>query len=324
MRIVTAKTAGRMRLVRLLAAMAAFALLAAACNGDDDDVDVDIDDDVEDVDDDADDADDAAAGNGLLADLQEAGVVTVGIANEVPYGFEDEQGNITGQAPEVARAVLAELGIDEIEAEIVDFGALIPGLEAGQFDMTAAGMFITRDRADQVIFADPDYCVSYAFAVPPGNPDGIEDFSDIADTGATLAVLSGAVDEDYAEWSGVPSDQIELYGDVNAQYQDLMAGRVDAVGGTSLTVQEQVAANEGEMEATDFFFPVGPDGEELLPCGAFAFVDQEFRDAFNEVMIELREDGTLGEITMEFGFAEEDVERAQGLTVQDVLDAEPE
>ena len=317
MRITRSMTRRRSGAVRLTGALAAMMLVVAACG--------DADDDTEPVDDpDTEDEEAPEATNGLLEELQEAGVVTVGIANEVPYGFEDEDGNITGQAPEVAREVLAELGIDEIEAEIVDFGALIPGLQAGQFDMTAAGMFITRDRADQVIFADPDYCVSYAFAVPPGNPEGISDFSDIADSGATLAVLSGAVDEDYAEWSGVPSDQVELYGDVNAQYQDLMAGRVDAVGGTSLTVQEQVAANEGEMDATDFFFPVGPDGEELLPCGAFAFLDQEFRDAFNEVMIEKREDGTLGEITMEFGFAQEDVERAQGLTVQDVLDAEPE
>jgi polar amino acid transport system substrate-binding protein len=322
MKTVTTIERRRRRTTRVVGAVAALALVAAACGGADDDVD-----DVDDLTDDPDTeepADGEAQTEGLLEELQAAGSATIGIANEVPYGFEDEDGNVTGQAPEVAREVLAELGIDDIDAEVVDFGALIGGLEAGAYDLIAAGMFITRDRSEQIIFTDPDYCVSYAFAVPPGNPEGISDFSDITDAGSTLAVLSGAVDEDYAEWAGVPSDQIELFADVNAQYEALLAGRVDAVGGTSLTVQEQVQGAQGEMEATDFFFPVGPDGEEVLPCGGYGFLDQEFRDAFNEVLQEKKEDGTVEEITVGFGFAEEDVDRAIDLTVQDVLDAEPE
>lgn len=74
-----------------------------------------------------------------------------------------------------------------MEASVVDFGALIPGLQAGQFDMIAAGMFITPERAEQIIFSDPDYCVSNSFAVAEGNPLGISDFQSIIDSGATLA-----------------------------------------------------------------------------------------------------------------------------------------
>ena len=47
---------------------------------------------------------------GLLASLQEAGTVEVGIANEVPYGYEAEDGE-SRRGPEVARAVLREMGI---------------------------------------------------------------------------------------------------------------------------------------------------------------------------------------------------------------------
>ncbi|HSJ28435.1 MAG TPA: transporter substrate-binding domain-containing protein, partial [Acidimicrobiia bacterium] len=131
-----------------------------------------------------------AAGDDLLSQLRNAGTVRIGIANEVPYGYEDEDGNPTGEAPEVAKAVLANLGIENVEAVVVDFGTLIPGLQAGQFDMIAAGMFITPERAQQIIFSDPDYCVSNAFAVAEGNPLGISDFQSIIDSGATLAVLS--------------------------------------------------------------------------------------------------------------------------------------
>jgi polar amino acid transport system substrate-binding protein len=316
---------------RIAAAATSLALLAAACGVDEvddsvddvsDDIDVDEDATEDDTDADADadaDTDDAAAGDadGLLGELQAAGSATIGIANEVPYAYEDEDGNVTGQAPEIAYLVLEELGITDVSAEIVDFGALIPGLQAGQFDLISAGMFITPDRAEQVIFADPDYCVTYAMAVPEGNPMDLTDFDSVTESGATLAVLSGAVDEDYANDAGIPTDQIELFADVNAQYEALIAGRVDAVGGTSLTVVEQTEAND-EIEATEFFLPVDEDGEEVLGCGGFAFDDQEFRDAFNDVLSELQADGTVLEITTGFGFAEEDVQLAETLTVEDL------
>lgn len=321
--------------LRIVAATASAALITAACASTDD-MEADTEDPVEETEDedagdtddtdDADDTDDGAedgedggdaAADGKLGELQAAGTATIGIANEVPYAFEDEDGNVTGQAPEIAYEVFERLGIDNVEAEVVDFGALIPGLQAGQFDTIAAGMFITPERAEQVIFADPDYCVTYSIAVPAGNPQDISGFDSVVESGATLAVLSGAVDEDYAADAGVPADQVELFNDVNDQYEALAAGRVDAVGGTSLTVVEQTEASD-EIEATEFFFPVDAEGNEIPGCGAFGFDDQEFRDAFNEVLDELKEDGTALEITTSFGFAEEDVLRAFDFTVEDL------
>ena len=259
-------------------------------------------------------------GGSLLEELQASGSITVGIANEVPYGYEDEDGNVTGEAPEVARAVLAELGITEVTAEVVDFGALISGLQAGQFDMIAAGMYINADRAQQILFSDPDYCIGEAFAVPEGNPLGLSDYQSVVDTPeATIAILSGAVEEGYAEIAGIPDSQIELFGDVNAQYDALTSGRVDAVTGTSLTVLTQVESREG-IEMTESFFPVDENGEEILGCGGFGFrnENQEFRDAFNDQLNAMQDAGELLPIITEFGFAAEDVERAQELTVADL------
>lgn len=254
---------------------------------------------------------------GLLASLQESGSVEVGIANEVPYGYEDESGEVTGEAPEVARAVLCELGIGSISAEVVDFGNLIPGLQAGQFDMIAAGMFINAERAEQILFSDPDYCVSESLLVPEGNPDDLTDYQSIIDSGVTVAVLQGAVEEGYLETAGVPDSQIELFGDVNQQYDALAAGRVDAVTGTYLTVKTQADAMDG-FEAVEGFFPLDENGEEILGCGGFGFADEEFRDAFDMKLDELQADGTVMEIVTSFGFAEADVEAAADLTVSDL------
>lgn len=283
--------------LRVAAAMLGLALVATACSSGD------------------------GGSDDLLTELQEAGTIKVGIANEVPYGFENDAGEVTGEAPEVAKVVLGELGIDEVEAEVVAFDSLIGGLQAGQFDMIAAGMYINADRAEQILFSDPDYCVGEAFAVPTGNPMGLTDYQSVIDSGATIAILSGAVEEGYAETAGVPDDQIQLFSDVNAQYDALADGRVDGVTGTSLTVINQVDSREG-MEATESFFPVDENGEEILGCGGFGFrnENQAFRDAFNDKLNELQEAGDLLPIITEFGFAEADVRRAQDMTVSDLTE----
>lgn len=307
------RPANRTRFVWLIALLA---LLVAACGGGDTAGDDDTDTTATTEATETTATTEATGGDGLLGELQDSGTVRVGIANEVPYGYEDDDGNVTGEAPEVAKAVLANLGITNVEAVVVEFGTLIPGLQAGQFDMIAAGMFITPERSEQIIFSDPDYCVSNAFAVADGNPLGISDFQSIIDSGATLAVLSGAVDEGYAEDSGVPDDQIERFSDVNAQYDALAAGRVDAVSGTSLTVNTQADARDG-IEATEGFFPV-IDGVEQVGCGGFGFLDQGFRDAFNAELKKLQADGTVEEIVTSFGFAAADVEKAAALTAEEL------
>lgn len=303
------RTYARRRGGRAAAAILAAGLLLTACGGGDDtDTDTGAA------------TDDGGEGeaSGVVAQYQEEGV-TLGVANEVPFGSVGEDGEPTGIGPDVARAVLEEMGITEIDAQVVEFGELIGGLQAGQFDIITAGMYITPERAEQVHFTDPDYCVAESLAVEAGNPLGLEDYQSIVDNpDATVAVASGTVEVDYVADAGVPDDQIETYGDIESMYRALEAGEVDAVTGTLATVQTQADAREG-MEAVEGFFPVTEDGEEILPCGGHAFDDEEFRDAFNEVLNQFREDGTTTEIITSYEeFTEEDVAKANELTVEDL------
>lgn len=252
----------------------------------------------------------------MLTEMFPEGTVRIGIANEVPYGYEGEDGEATGEAPELARAILGELGIDNIEATVVEFGSLIPGLLAGQYDMIAAGMFINPERAQQVIFSDPDYCGTTAFAVEEGNPMGLSDFQSVIDSGATVGVLGGAVEETYAIDSGIPDAQISRFGDTASLVDALTAGRIDAFVLTEVTVIAQVGDMAG-FEATEGFVPV-VGGEEQLGCGAFAFTDQEFRDIFNSKLKEFQDEGKVLPIVEPFGFSQAAVDTAAGLTVEDL------
>ena len=309
----------RSLLLRLLGVLAALALIAGACgNDDDDDNDITTPDDTEAPDDD----DDAAPADGLLAELQESGSITIGIANEVPFGFVGDDGEATGIAPDVARAVLAELGIDEVNAEVVEFGNLIGGLQAGQFDLIAAGMYINPDRAEQILFSDPDYCIAESLGVEPGNPLGIVDYQSIVDNPEiSVAVATGTVEVGYIENAGVPDDQVVEFADIDSMYDALVAGEVDAVTGTAATVQRYANADDS-IDAVEAFFPVDAEGNEELPCGGYGFrnENQDFRDAFNDVLNQFREDGTTMEIITAYeDFSESDVERANALTLDDFL-----
>lgn len=185
----------------------------------------------------------ASTGSGTLEELQSSGSITIGIANEVPFGFVDDNGDPSGIAPDVATAVLNELGIENVDAQVVEFGQLIGGLQAGQYDLIAAGMYINEERAEQILFSDPDYCVAEGLAVPAGNPEGIVDYTSFVDNpDLTLAVATGTVEVGYAEDAGIPDGQLEVFADIEGMYAALEAGEVDAVSGTAATVQRQVDA----------------------------------------------------------------------------------
>jgi polar amino acid transport system substrate-binding protein len=245
-----------------------------------------------------------------LEQIQEAGKIKVGYANEAPYAYQDESGNLTGEAPEIARAVLAEMGVTEIEGVLTEFGSLIPGLQAGRFDMIAAGMYIRPERCEQIAFSDPTYGIGEGFVVAEGNPMGLASYDDVLNNpDATLGVVAGAVEQGYAEALGIPEKQVEIFPDAPSAVEAVKAGRIDAYGGTSLTVQDMVDKSQGGVErAKDFVDPM-IDGESVKGYGAFGFrqEDEEFRNAFNEQLQAYLGTPEHLETVRPFGFTENDL-----------------
>jgi polar amino acid transport system substrate-binding protein len=245
-------------------------------------------------------------GGGSLASARQEGKIKVGFANEAPYGYTDSSGKLTGEAPELARAIFKEIGVPEVEGVQVAFGGLIGGLNARRFDVIAAGMFITKERCASVAFADPDYVAKNAFMVPRGNPKNITKFEDLTREKANVGVLTGAVEGGFAEQLGVPKGQIKTFEDQPSAYEALKAERIDAIALTRISLADLLSKHRGEpFEITQPFTPV-IGGKEQLGAGAFAFrkADTDLLKAFNDKLAEFKRGNRLLPIIQPFGFTQ--------------------
>src|SRR5918994_7975467 len=150
-----------------------------------------------------------AQAQSTLEKAKAEGFIRVGFANEAPFGFATPDGKLTGEAPEVAKAILAKMGIPQVDGVLTEFGSLIPGLKAGRFDVIAAGMFINPKRCAEIAFSEPSYGIGQAMLVKSSNPKGIKDYSSIKENAdIKLAVMAGPVEAGYAKDAGVAEGQI--------------------------------------------------------------------------------------------------------------------
>ncbi|MEV0441753.1 ectoine/hydroxyectoine ABC transporter substrate-binding protein EhuB [Streptomyces spectabilis] len=244
-------------------------------------------------------------GGDLLDRLRDKGSVRVGIASEPPFGYINADGEATGEAPEIARSIFKRLGVPEIRAIPVEFGALIPGLKAQQFDLVSAGMYINPVRCEQVLFSDPDYLMLDSFIVRKGNPHGIKGYEDIAKKGLKLASGKSYAQIEYAKAAGVKS--IMVLPDQVAGLDAVSQGRVDAFAGTNVTVKG-VVRGSNRTGSTEPFQPT-VNGKPAYGAGGFAFrrFEKNLRDAFNEELHKLKKSGDLLRIVRPFGFTKDEM-----------------
>jgi ectoine/hydroxyectoine ABC transporter solute-binding protein len=248
-------------------------------------------------------AEDVGAGD-TLERIKSEGKVRVAFANEAPYGYKDTDGKLVGEAPAVARKVFEQMGVTELDAKLVEFGSLIPALQAGAVDIIAAGMFITPTRCKSIAFSEPDYCAKSAFLVPGGNPDDIKTYEDVASKQIRLGVLGGAIEIDYAKAAGV-TDMV-TFTDAASGFEGVQAGRADAFTVTSISLQFLLDNREGvDLEVTEPFVPV-VDGQPQTGCGGYGFrpADTGLLEEFNRHLAQLKTSGELLPLIEPYGFTE--------------------
>jgi polar amino acid transport system substrate-binding protein len=224
----------------------------------------------------------SASAETTLERARKEGYIRVGFANEAPFGYATPEGKLTGEAPEVAKAILKKMGIEQVDGVLTEFGSLIPGLKAGRFDIIAAGMFINPKRCQEINFSEPSYGIGQAFLVPKGNPKGLKDYSSVAgNPDIKLAVMAGAVEGGYAKESGVKPEQLVVLPDGPSLLAAVEGGRADAAALTALSIAN-LASKGQNVEMTQPFGEVA--GQSVVGHGGFGFrkEDTDLLQEFNK------------------------------------------
>ena len=116
---------------------------------------------------------------------------SLGFATAVPWGYPGENGEPLGFVNAIALTILEEMGINEVDTSVNEWAGLIPGLNAGRYDIITGGMYILKSRCENIDFSDPIGYFGDAMMVPAGNPKGIHNYEDVVRTGATLVTGIG-------------------------------------------------------------------------------------------------------------------------------------
>ncbi len=244
-----------------------------------------------------------------LDEIREAGTIRIAVANEIPYGYIDPNGEAMGAGPDVARAIMAELGIENIEWVTAGFSSLIPGLKADRFDMVAAEMAILPDRCGEILFSEPNTSYGEGLLVAAGNPQGITSYADFANNpDLTVAIMAGADQLEMMQELGVDDTRMVMISANADAISVVSTGRADAYAATSLTASGLAEASDGVEVAADFVDPV-IGGAEVRSWGGFAFSSdsEDLRDAVNDALATFKGTNEWETILTGYGFADSDV-----------------
>lgn len=216
-----------------------------------------------------------------LTDQAKAGKpIRIGFAHEIPWAYPGDKNEPLGFANALALGVLKSMGYTNIEPVVTDWGGLIPGLQAGRFDIITGGMYITSKRCKNVAFAEPMGKFGNAFIVKKGNPLGIQTYKDIKEKNATMVTVAGYVNVDEALKEGVASDKIMQVPGNTELLAAVRAGRAEVGAGTYFDMVNFVKSAPNEIEATD---PAAlPEWTNNWVAIAFKKEDKDFLKAYNE------------------------------------------
>lgn len=205
--------------------------------------------------------------------------------NYVPFEYLDtDSGEMIGFDIDLINEIADRVGF-VVDLEVVEFDGIVSGMGTGRYDVGIAGMTITDERAENFDFSDPYYDAGIIIAVREDEED-IQSVDDLG--GVNVATRAGTTSEDYLMEN--TEAEISTFPDIVNAYQDLIAGRVDAVIYDVPNVLYYIDTEAlGEMKTV---------GERLSgeQYGIAFPQDSDLREDVNAALAEMREDGTYGDI----------------------------
>lgn len=219
-------------------------------------------------------------------------------AEFAPWEMVGEGGEYVGIDMDLARLIAEELGM-ELVIENVDFNSVVNMVVTGKADAAIAGLTITPEREEEVLFSIP-----YATAVQSVIVrEGYEEIATLDDlVGKIVGVqMSTTGDLFVSEMEGV---EVRQYSSGTNAAMDLAAGRVDAVMIDSAPAASIVSNIEGLVILE------GIEMDEESYSIAFAKDNTELCEQVNAILEKLIEDGTVEELYLKYTLGDSTEEEA--------------
>lgn len=226
----------------------------------------------------------------VMKRINDNGVFRVGFEGTYPpFNFQGDDGVFTGFDVDISEEVAKRLDVD-IEFITSKWAGLIGGLNADKFDTIIAQMTVTDERKESVDFTDP-YVVTGAVIVTHEDTDGIETLEDL--DGKKVGAAAGTSFADLA--ATAEGADVKLYeGGFSTYVNDVVNKRLDALINDSLVMGFNIEESGHPIKITS----------QLLSKDANAMAikkgNEDFVEKLNEILAEIKEDGTYNEIYMKW------------------------
>lgn len=239
----------------------------------------------------------ATQGGGLDLDKVRANGLRVSFVNENPWSYVDPAGNFTGAEGELIKECGKRLSF-EVLPILTQWDSQLPGLASNRWDAIVAGMAITEERLKVAISTQPLYGFGARVMVEKGNPLGIHSWSDIAEAGIPVGMITGGAYQSDVEALGI---EVVPYDSLDAEILDLLAGRIKVIANAETSLTQYVKDNPDKpVEVAE---PWDYQNIGLVQPGwYFRPSDTVLRDAVNDCVTELKKDGTMKRVLAQFGF----------------------
>jgi len=236
-----------------------------------------------------------------LERVTDAGVIYWGadVIGGIPYVYEDPDnpGSYIGFEMDIMKALANRIGVKQ-KLVIKAWDTLVPELQKGSFDLAMNGLEDTEDRRGMVLFSDPYYIYSQQITVRK-DTDGVNSVNDLK--GKKVATLSGTAAEDLLR--EIPEIEVSINPEIIYSYQDLVDGKVEAVV-LDTPIAAAYGASNPKLKNTGETF-----GEGSYVMG-FRKKDNALRNAVNDALIEIKNNGELGAIYKKWGLMDANQSKA--------------
>lgn len=211
-----------------------------------------------------------------------------------PFSYYDEAGVLSGFDVDIAYALCEEMQRD-CNLIAVPWNDLLPGIEAGRYQLIVASMAKTAEREERVDFSDFYYRSHSVFV---GNPRKYASTSPESLEGIRLATGVGTVQEAFLR-SRYPASDIVVTEDQEQALALLVSGEVELVLSDSINLLSFLQSAEG----SEYDFISEPLIDELLETNAHIAIQKGndlLRSAINQSLITIRLNGTYERINRKY------------------------